>query len=106
MDVETVFYRNGILVERVAFSGLIIRKTNFVLLLIVLFEGFKPRSSKDSLASINPAPGSARVKLTTFDNDAHIVLDPIRESSRVLRYVFFTIDQVSLAKPRCHALLT
>ena len=60
-----------------AFSGLIIGKRNFLLLLIVLFEGFKPRSSKDSLASVNPSPEAARVKLTTFGDDAHIVLELI-----------------------------
>jgi hypothetical protein len=63
------------------------KKGIILLLLIVLFEGFKPRSSKDSLASTNPSPSSARVKLTTLDKDAHIALELIRESSRFLRHI-------------------
>jgi hypothetical protein len=45
------------------------------------FRRIQATRSKDSLASINPSPGPALVKLLPFDNDAHIVLELIRESS-------------------------
>jgi hypothetical protein len=56
-------------------------KKTFILLLIALFEGFKPRRSKDSLAFTYPSPRVARGKLTTSDDDAHIVLELIRQTS-------------------------
>jgi hypothetical protein len=48
------------------------------------FRRIQATRSKDSLASTNPSPGSARVKLTIFDDEAHIALELIRETWRFL----------------------